>query len=627
MPFALPFEALQAYEWTDTPMWVFDLEGRRMAWANAAGVATWNAASLQEFLARDFSTMSDATVMRNRAVMAEHAAGRTGHEQWTVYPKGVPLTIKTHSTGIVLQDGTVAILYEAHPVTVHVDPAALRAVEAMQHTSVRVALHRMDGTAILRNPSAARAFGSVIPDSTADDFAAMFVNPEAAARARRLISSGRTFSEELDLATVEGPVWHGIDARPVLDPVTGQQLVQINARDIADRRAAEIALEAAKHHAEAANRAKSQFLANMSHEIRTPMNGIIGMIEVLQGTALDGKQRHYLELGRSSADALLTTINEILDFSKIEAGHMELERAEIDLPAVVQQAIAPLEVRCQQKGLPLHLELDPNIPHRLMGDEHRLRQVLTNLVGNAIKFTESGHVRLQAKLTMLTTETAEVVLSVEDTGIGISPQNQTRIFEQFVQADGTMTRQFGGTGLGLTISDRIVRLMGGAMRVESELGKGSTFHVRVPFAVCTATLPPRPRVPQLRELPFGRGRKILLAEDNLVNQAVGVAMLETLGFTPVVVDDGRKAVAVSLQQPDISMILMDIQMPTMDGPDATREIRARERQTGQHMTIVAMTAHALAEDRDRCLEAGMDDYMSKPVHLHVLTELLKKWAR
>jgi CheY-like chemotaxis protein len=305
---------------------------------------------------------------------------------------------------------------------------------------------------------------------------------------------------------------------------------------------------------------------------------------------------------------------------------MELERAEIDLPAVLQRALAPLEVRCQQKGLPLHLETDPSIPHRLMGDEHRLRQVLTNLVGNAIKFTESGHVRLKANLTMRTTEVVEVVLSVEDTGIGISPQNQSRIFEQFVQADGTMTRQFGGTGLGLTISDRIVRLMGGTMWVESELGKGSTFHVRVPFAVCTAPAPPRPRALQARELPFGRGRKVLLAEDNLVNQAVGMAMLETLGFTPVVVDDGRKAVTTLQQQPDIALVLMDIQMPSMDGPDATREIRALEQQTGQHVAIVAMTAHALAEDRDRCLEAGMDDYMSKPVHMNVLTEFLKKWA-
>ena len=223
-----------------------------MAWANQAGVAFWNAPSLADLLARDFSSLSEATVTRNQAVMAEHAAGRSVREQWTVYPNGKPITAKMHSTAVRLDDGRIGILYEAHPMPEGFDPAALRAVEALQHTSVRVALHRVDGSAILRNPAAVRAFGPVSAAGQADDFAAMFVDRQMADAAREAVAAGQTFSVELELATPEGPHWHGLDARPVLDPVTGEPLVQVNARDIADRKAAEPNLPTSLRHRSAA---------------------------------------------------------------------------------------------------------------------------------------------------------------------------------------------------------------------------------------------------------------------------------------------------------------------------------------------------------------------------------------
>ncbi|MGI4787841.1 MAG: PAS domain S-box protein [Janthinobacterium lividum] len=396
-------------------------------------------------------------------------------------------------------------------------------------------------------------------------------------------------------------------------------------RDVTQQEQTRQELIRAKNHALASAQAKSEFLANMSHEIRTPMNGILGMTDLLLAKELPPQQKHYAVTIKNSADSLLTVINDILDFSKIEAGKMTLESVPFSIEQVMQEVKDLLGPRAEEKKLSLSCSMPLNFPPALCGDPARLRQILTNLVGNALKFTERGKVVLEARVLRETETHAEFRLSVRDTGIGIPKDRQEAIFDSFTQADGSITRRYGGTGLGLAICLRLTDLMAGRIGLASAPGQGSEFWLIVTLEKMETVLE-QPAVSLWPTEAEPLGLRVLLAEDNAINREVACGFLEMWGCTVDVAGNGWQACRAAREKP-YDLVLMDIQMPEMDGRQATAEIRGRERGTTRHLPIIAMTAHNMQGDREQCLACGMDDYVSKPVDPEELLAALKRWGR
>jgi signal transduction histidine kinase/ActR/RegA family two-component response regulator len=514
--------------------------------------------------------------------------------------------------GYRLPDGRMAMLCEGTE-EIHATPEAMRSVEALLHTSVAISLMSLDGRLLYCNPAARACYGGGLLDLDS-----RFGDAQQAVRIRAAALQEGLFEGAVPVNTLGGERWHQIRAFLCRDAVTGEQAMLLSETDVTETHLARLALIESRNDALEASRLKTEFVANMSHEIRTPLNGVLGLSQLMRSTALSPEQADLLSMIESSGTALLGIIEDILDISKIESGQFTLEPEAFALRPLLEEVGDTVYVAASARGIRLNITVDDAVPDRLWGDAKRLRQVLINLVGNAIKFSGEQDVNLRVE----PEATGVLRFSVTDRGPGVPPEQQAAIFERFRQADGSLSRTHGGTGLGLAICKTLVELMGGRIGLRSALGQGSTFWFTISSLPAEGVVVgsdgerPAPKPVIADDLP------ILLAEDNPTNQFIIARSLERRGLEVDVVGNGAEALA-RLAERRYALVIMDIQMPVVSGDTAIRQIRAGGGDIAR-VPIIALTANATPEAMVAVLAAGADAYMTKPVRLDALYDQIAK---
>ena len=613
-PPGLPFDTV-GLDHLRRPVWVFDDTRKRKVYANPAAVTLWGAVSLDALLARDFSDQSPAVRNRMDAIGQKAARGETVMECWTFYPLGAPTPVAAAISGVTLDDGSPALLFEAVPT--EAEPDRQRAAEALRHTPVLVGMFDADGACLYANPTRRATFPAQAR------FHDPFVDPDEADRIWKAALTEGVWVGSCQVLIGSEILWHGLDARRTRDPITGEVSVLVNQVDMSDEIEARRELAVAHARAEAAARSKEEFLANMSHELRTPLTSVIGFAGLLRNAPLSPEQMRYLDRIEDAGQALMSTLNDVLDLSKLEAGGVELDCRAFALDDVLEQALGIIEAQAGAKGLVLSKRVDAGVPSFVIGDPERLRQILLNLLGNAVKFTAEGSVTLSARRLDAdhSGDVARFELSVTDTGVGVAEDMLGQVFERFTQADATVTRQFGGTGLGLSITRRLVEAMGGEVGASSVLGQGSRFWCVLPLPIAQD---PQVAAEEIDHEEAVSGVRVLLADDNEANRELVGAILRSVGHRVDLAVNGAEAVAVAARG-EHDLVLMDVQMPVQDGVSATRAIRGLQG-PASCVPIVALSANVLAQQIETYRACGMNDHIAKPIATGELLSKVALWG-
>jgi len=565
-------------------------------------------------LTRNFKDdMSDTTTQRLHNQLEKAKKGEKTSEQWTVYPRGIPTTVQVAGSAIRVEGGRTAILFEAGlPDNNEIDHSSVRSVEMLRHLPLAVCQFELTGKMMYQNPEAYSLFGT--PDEDHDNFLSRFVDRETGKNILTKVQEGNDYTTETELYTKMGPLWFSVSVRRAKDPITSDFTILWNARDITD------IIQARKEKDRAS--LKSEFYAVIAHEIRTPLHQIIGFMDLLELTELTTAQIETIKVIQNSTSLLMCIINDLLDWTKLENGKLRLENISFTLEDLLHGCVEAVEVDVERKNLTMCKVFANATSFTLMGDPNRLRQIILNLLSNAIKFTESGSITLRVT-TVASNDPSKQRLrfQIADTGIGIDPVHQKMLFQKYQQGNSSIARNYGGTGLGLAICKSLVEAMGGSIDLVSELDKGTTVTVEIPFGLPVEELEEKQAPIHVSPAPLV-GLHILIAEDNKVNQKMLSSMLKRIGHTVTVAENGQRAVdEVRLHHFD--MVLMDIQMPVLDGIDATKQIRSLK----SDVPIVGLTASFQPSEMEYYRSIGMQSCLGKPLRLNELTQAIEMYVK